>query len=206
MADGSDFHPLLSAIYLLPSPFCYLSSATCHLNNMTNYFNFFSLPVSPTVDQAALKKTFFANSKRFHPDFHTLKSDAEQQEALEKSTLNNQGYKTLRDDDRRLKHLLEVKGTLGAEGTNSVPQDFLMEMMEINEARMELEFDDDPAARQKVEALINGLEEDLQQVVTPVIERYNDDAVSPQDLEQLKDYYLKRRYLRRLRTKDEPEI
>jgi molecular chaperone HscB len=32
---------------------------------MSNYFEFFNLPLSPKVDKALLKKTFYANSKRF---------------------------------------------------------------------------------------------------------------------------------------------
>lgn len=173
---------------------------------MTNYFSFFNLPLSPNVDQALLKKTFYANSKRFHPDFHTLKEDDEREEALEQSTLNNQGYKILTDEDKRLRHLLEVKDVLGPEGSNSVPQDFLMEIMEINEALMELEFDNDPMARQKVEALITQLESDLRQSVSTLINNYDDSTVSTAELEQLKDYYLKRRYLLRLRNKGSVEI
>ncbi len=168
---------------------------------MTNYFDYFGIPVSPSVDKADLKKKFYANSKRFHPDFHTLKSEAEREAALEQSTLNNQGYKLLLDDDRRLHHLLTLKGVLGEEGSNSVPQDFLMEIMEVNEALMELEFDDDPAAREKVNSLINALAADLEQSVAELINQYDDATVSPESLEQLKDYYLKKRYLLRLRGK-----
>jgi len=168
---------------------------------MQNYFEFFGLPVAPTVDKARLKKLFYANSKRFHPDFHTLKSEAEREEALEKSTLNNQGYKILADDDRCLKHLLEIKGALGEEGSNNVPQDFLMEIMDVNEALMELEFDDDPALRQKVIGLIDQLEQDLEQSVTDLINQYDETSVSPEDIARLKDFYLKKRYLLRLRGK-----
>ncbi len=168
---------------------------------MTNYFKFFGLPTAPTVDQGALKRTFYANSKQFHPDFHTLSDAATQDDALERSTHNNRGYKTLRDDDLRLKHFLEVHAQLGEEGTNTVPQDFLMEIMEVNEALMELEFDDDPAAREKVMGLIAQLEGDLEAEVEPVIEAYDPEAPSPAALTSLKDYYLKRRYLLRLRNK-----
>lgn len=168
---------------------------------MTNYFDFFGIPVSPSVDKAALKKTFYANSKRFHPDFHTLKSETERENALEQSTLNNQGYKLLLDDDHRLYHLLSLKGVLGEEGSNTVPQDFLMEIMDVNEALMELEFDDDPAARKKVNGLINEIAANLEASVTDLIKQYDDATVSPADLEQLKDYYLKKRYLLRLRGK-----
>ena len=168
---------------------------------MTNYFTFFDLRPSPTLDEAALKRTYYANSKQFHPDFHTLADEATQQEVLEKSTLNNQGYKVLTDEDSRLRHLLEVRGVLGEEGTNQVPQDFLMEIMEVNEALMELEFEDDPLVREKVVGLIDQLEADLRETVTPVVRDYDDATATAADLEALKDYYLKRRYLLRLRQK-----
>ncbi|MCX8212267.1 MAG: Fe-S protein assembly co-chaperone HscB [Lewinella sp.] len=172
---------------------------------MINYFTYFNLPVSPTIDQAALKKQFYANSKRFHPDFHTLAGEKAQEEALEQSTLNNQGYKILTDADRRLKHLLDIKGALGEEGTNKMPQAFLMEMMDINEALMELQFEDDPAARVKVDGMIGGLEAGFDEDVAKVLNHYDDATVSKVDLEKLKDYYLKKRYLRRLKQQA-PEV
>jgi molecular chaperone HscB len=168
---------------------------------MTNYFSFFNLRPSPTLDEAKLKQTFYANSKRFHPDFHTLEDEATQQDVLEQSTLNNQGYKILADEDSRLKHFLEVRGILGEEGSNQVPQDFLMEIMEVNEALMELEFEDDPSVRLKVTGLIDQLDADLRRDVADTLENYDDDKATQAELDQLKDYYLKRRYLLRLREK-----
>lgn len=172
---------------------------------MTNYFHFFNLPVSPTLDVAALKRTFYANSKRYHPDFHTLADEAEKEEALEKSTINNQGYKVLADEDRRLKHLLDIKGVLGEEGSNKMPQVFLMEMMDINEALMELQFDDNPAAKAKIDKMISDLEAGFHADVAELLNQYDDTTVSEADLEKLKDYYLKKRYLRRLKQQS-PEV
>ncbi|MBB4077564.1 molecular chaperone HscB [Lewinella aquimaris] len=168
---------------------------------MTDYFSFFGLRPSPTLDRAALKKAFYSNSKRFHPDFHTLEAAGVQDEVLEQSTINNQGYRILSDDDQRLRHLLELKQVLGPEGSNQVPQDFLLEIMEVNEALMELDFEDDPSVRVKVTGLIDQLEADLDREVGPIMENYDDDTVTEAELEALKDYYLKRRYLLRLREK-----
>jgi molecular chaperone HscB len=168
---------------------------------MTDYFAFFGLRPSPTLDEAALKRAFYSNSKRFHPDFHTLADPGVQEDVLEKSTLNNQAYRTLTNEDTRLKHLLELRGALGEEGSNQVPQDFLLEIMEVNEALMELEFDDDPASRQRVTALISQLETDLRAGVGDLLANYDDRTATPAELERLKDYYLKRRYLLRLREK-----
>lgn len=168
---------------------------------MTNYFEFFGLPVSPNVDQDLLKRAFYANSKRFHPDFHTLSDEATQDDALEQSTTNNQGYKILSNEDLRLKHFLDIHGALGEEGSNKVPQSFLIEMMDVNEALMELEFEDDPAAREKVDKLISKLEEEIDNSVTDIMGSYTPEASTEGQLSALKDYYLKRRYLLRLRNK-----
>lgn len=172
---------------------------------MTNYFKFFGLPVSPTVDQAALKKVFYANSRKYHPDFHTLEDEAAREASLEKSTINNQGYKVLSDEDRTLKHLLDLKGILGEEGSNKMPQAFLLEIMDVNEALMELEFDDDPAARAKVEQMIAGLEAGFRCEVGDLLENYDDATTNDAELQRLKDYYLKKRYLLRL-TNRNPEV
>lgn len=172
---------------------------------MINYFNFFNLPLSPNVDKAALKKTFYANSKRFHPDFHTLADDATRDEALEQSTINNQGYKVLNDEDRTLKHLLDIKGVLGEEGSNKMPQSFLMEIMDVNEAMMELEFDDDPAARARINEMVNELETGFRAEVGDLLVNYDDATTNESELQRLKDYYLKKRYLLRLKNRN-PEV
>lgn len=172
---------------------------------MTNYFQFFNLPPSPTVDQAALKKTFYANSRKFHPDFHTLEDEATRDESLEQSTINNQGYKVLSDEDRTLKHLLELKGVLGEEGSNKMPQSFLMEIMDVNEALMELEFDDDPAARARIDKMVAELEAGFRAEVGDLLENYDDATTNEAELQRLKDYYLKKRYLLRLKNRN-PEV
>jgi molecular chaperone HscB len=166
-----------------------------------NYFEFFGIAPAPRIDQAELKRKFYANSRNFHPDFHTLSDEAAQEDALEKSTLNNQAYKTLMNDDQRLQHLLDINGALGEEGTNQVPQDFLLEIMEVNEALMELEFEEDPALKTKVNGLIDQLESDLEKEVDKLVNHYDQATVSPEELSLLKDYYLKKRYLLRLRGK-----
>ena len=164
-----------------------------------NYFEFFELPVSPNIDEEALKRRFIVNSKKYHPDFYTLSGPDEQDEALERSTLNNQAFRVLSDPDQRLRYLLELRGALAEEGQNQVPQDFLMEMMEINEALMELEFEDDPNIRQKVEGLVDQLEMDLHGTIQPVLDRYEDKTAGEAELSALRDYYLKRRYVLRIR-------
>jgi molecular chaperone HscB len=163
-----------------------------------NYFEFYELPISFQLDEVALKKTFYANSKRYHPDFFTLEDEARQNEILELSTLNTQAYKTLSDFDRRMKYVLELKDVFAEEGQNKLPQDFLMDMMDINEVIMELEFDYDEAALKNVMLDVQVIENQIFEDVESIIEDYEDGLTSKQDLEKVKNFYLKKRYLLRI--------
>ncbi len=164
-----------------------------------NYFEFFDIPVSFLLDEAQVKRTFYQNSKKYHPDFYTLESEEKQMEVLEMSTLNNEAYKTLSDFDKRMKYILEIKGALAEEGKNQIPQDFLMEMMDINENLMELEFDFDATKFNQVKADLKSLESDLLKTVQPHLENYNDKDSNEKELIEIKNYYLKKRYLLRIK-------
>jgi len=161
-----------------------------------NYFEFFDIPVAFTVDEAALKRKYYVNSKRFHPDFYTLESEEKQAEILEKSSLNNEAYRTLTDFDQRMKYVLELKGVLEEEGENKVPQDFLMEMMDFNEALMELEMDFDAATYQDA---LRQLEEKEAALYEEVREVVDSKKLTEAELSAAKNFYLKKRYLLRIR-------
>ena len=164
-----------------------------------NYFEFFKIPVSFNLNEAELKKAFYSNSKKFHPDFFTLESKEKQMEVLELSTLNNNAFKTLSNFDKRMKYILELKGVLGEEGKNKIPQEFLMEMMEINENLMELEFDFDKNNFDRIQNSLKKLESILLEEVNPYIENYNDAAPKEVELDAIKNYFLKKRYLLRIK-------
>ena len=163
-----------------------------------NYFEFYELPISFKVEPATVKRIFYANSKKYHPDFYTLEPVAKQAEILELSTLNNEAYKTLADFDKRMKYILDLKNILADEGKNKIPQDFLMEMMELNELLMELEFDFDRDDYERARRELKTLEERLYQEVESIIDHYDDAQATPTDLEAIKNYYLKKRYLLRV--------
>ena len=163
-----------------------------------NYFEFYDLPISFLLDENVLKKKFYANSKRYHPDFFTLESEERQNEILELSTRNTQAYKTLSDFDRRMKYILDLKGVLEEEGKNTLPQDFLMDMMDINEAIMELEFDFDETTYQKALKETQNIENQIFDEVKPVIETYQDGVIIASDLKKVKIFFLKKRYLLRI--------
>jgi molecular chaperone HscB len=165
-----------------------------------NYFEFFNIPLSFTIDQGALKKAYYANSKKFHPDYHSLSNETQQAWALEQSTLNNRAYTVLSNDDLRMRHVLEIKGLLGDESeVPPLPPDFLMEMMDINEAIMDLQMDFDADRYQSTLNAVETMEKQLQDSLTPVLTNYVDDGRHEEDLKIIKNYLLKNKYLLRIR-------
>jgi molecular chaperone HscB len=163
-----------------------------------NYFEFYNIPISFNVDAAALKKTFYSHSKKYHPDFFTLESEEEQAKILELSTLNTQAYKTLSDSERRMKYVLELTGAMGAEGQNKLPQDFLGDMMDINEAIMELEFEPDAEVIERVKKEVQDIDSQLVADIKPVLDNYKHGETSEAALQDVKIFFLKKRYLLRI--------
>src|SRR6202158_6335266 len=112
-----------------------------------NYFNFFSLPRKLHLDTAALEKTFYAMSRRLHPDRFASKPLAEQEAALAQSSLLNDAYRTLKDPILRTQYLLTLEGVeleeqskaateaaraTGTQKKQVVPPELLEEVFELN--------------------------------------------------------------------------
>ncbi|MFM2267322.1 MAG: hypothetical protein RL757_763 [Bacteroidota bacterium] len=169
---------------------------------MENFFEFYDLPVSFGMDAALLKKKYLINSRKYHPDFHTLASEEQQAEILALSTRNNAAFKTLSDGDLRMAYILELYGLLGDQQQNeTMPQDFLMEMMEINEALMELEFDFDKTAFERIKNDINNLQSTIYENIKTDFDAFDnnpDEAERKKNAKKIKNFYLKSRYLLRI--------
>ncbi|MEO1260576.1 MAG: iron-sulfur cluster co-chaperone HscB C-terminal domain-containing protein [Bacteroidota bacterium] len=166
---------------------------------MMKYFQFFDLPVSFLLDEKELKKQFLRNSKKYHPDFYTLESEEKQAEILELSTLNNKAYKALRNFDERMAYILKELNVLEEEGKNTIPQSFLMEIMEIQEAIMELEFGFDETSFQNALNAATTLEHDLTNGIQPILNNFDHEKSNLEELIKVKDFYLKKKYLWRIK-------
>ncbi|ETZ23369.1 iron-sulfur cluster co-chaperone HscB C-terminal domain-containing protein [Pedobacter sp. V48] len=168
---------------------------------MTDYFAFYGLPVSFNPDVALVKQKFYEFSKKYHPDFYINESDEKQAEVLELSTVNNKAYQILSDPQKRLHYVLELKGLL-KEGENYVlPQSFLMEMMDINEALMDLQFDPDPVKLASLKDDVNGVEKGLSNEILSLTTSFEGETSVEQykTLVAIKDLYYRTKYLLRLR-------
>lgn len=166
-----------------------------------NYFELYELPLTFQVDELKLKKKFYELSKRFHPDFYVNESAEKQAEILELSTLNNKAYQVLSDPLKRIEYVLSLHDML-AEGDKYVlPQDFLMDMMDVNEALMEMEFDHDELKLAQLSTQIDEMELSL----FDELKRYTDEsdlkegADSESILLKIKDIWYRQKYLMRIR-------
>lgn len=167
---------------------------------MVDYFEFYGLPVGFNPDPAAIKRQFYKFSKQYHPDFYINESEEQQAEVLELSTLNNKAYQILSDPQKRLSYILELKGVL-EEGENYVlPQNFLMEMMDVNEALMDLQFDPDPARlvslKDEVALIENGIMDEISELTSSF--ETQDRTKQQESLLAVKDLYYRNKYLLRI--------
>ena len=163
-----------------------------------DYFEFYGLPVSFNPNAAEVKKQFYALSKKYHPDFYINESSEKQDEVLELSTLNNKAYQVLNDPQKVLPYVLELKGLVTEGEHYTLPQDFLMEMMDVNEALMDLQFDPDAEKLALQVAEINRIEKGMQADLDLLKQSYNTSGEAD-DLVKIKDLYYRTKYLYRIR-------
>lgn len=161
-----------------------------------NYFDLFEIPVQLKVDTAALSGKFFALSRQYHPDYYAQAGAAEQADVLEKSALLNKAWNTFRDPDSTIKYVLQEKGLLQDEEKYELAPDFLMEVMEINEAIMDLDRD---AVSGTVQEKIDSLEKEIYEPVKEVVENYREGVTTEKELLQVKEWYYRKKYLDRIR-------
>jgi molecular chaperone HscB len=166
-----------------------------------DYFELYRLPISFNPDLKLVKQKFYELSKKYHPDFFINESEEKQQEVLDLSTLNNKAFQVLNDPQKRIHYILSLKGLL-EEGENyKLPQTFLMEMMDVNEALMDLQFDPDAARLSQVKQEIDGIEASLNQELDTLAAAFDAQDPSAQDatLRAIKDVYYRSKYLYRIR-------
>ena len=101
---------------------------------MQNYFELFDLETSFLVDDEALKKAYQAQVTRFHPDNFATKSQAEQLQALQSTSLLNSAYTALKTPLNRANYLLNLDDVdpFDEKDTN-MDANFLLSQIELRE-------------------------------------------------------------------------
>jgi len=132
-----------------------------------DFFTVFSLPRKLQLDLSTLEKSFYAQSRKLHPDRFASRPQAEQETALAASSALNDAYRTLREPISRTEYLLSLEGiqleeqsraatdlakSTGTEKKQVAPPDLLEEAFELNMALEEMRMDPDPNTRKDLEA------------------------------------------------------
>ena len=150
------------------------------------------------INTSALTKKYYQLSKTYHPDRFTMASEAEQATALSQSTEVNKGYKILKEEQSRIRYILELLGKAPEEGKESMPQEFLMEMMDINEAIMDYKMDPTSEAKESIEQSVSTFQSTIKAEADEAMGALDFKNPADAQLEQVKSYYLKSKYLRRM--------
>jgi len=175
------------------------------LNLPENYFAALGLPVAYHIDANQLRKAYLQRSRELHPDHQDPNNPAAQERALALTSYLNAAQKTLSKPDTRLAYLLKLFGLLEgderADARRQMPQEFLMEMLELNEQLSELEAGGDAAA---LEVFRTQVQRQEQQVLAEIATRMQDfDAAADEAhrqavLQGVLGLYLQLRYYLRL--------
>lgn len=167
---------------------------------MKNYFEFYGIEERFFIDELKLKQDYLRISKENHPDFF-IADEQQYLKAVDISSTNNAAYKTLKSLEARVLYILKQHNLLDEQSSSLSPA-FLMEMMEVNEEIMDLKINFEPRKLEvvttKVSALDSECSEELQNAAaradhtTDIDDKY---AI----VQQVREFYLKRKYVLRLK-------
>lgn len=155
-----------------------------------NYFELFGFPVSPRVDKTLVSQKYFALQKINHPDFFTQATEAEKEDALQQSAAINKAFTIFQNDEKTIEYFLQEQGVIQTDEKYQLPPDFLMEMMELNETLTEK--DGVTLAEEMAD-----IERPILEEIKPILEKSATD-IDDSELEKLKAYYYKKKYLKRI--------
>ncbi|MBI1221448.1 MAG: DnaJ domain-containing protein [Bacteroidetes bacterium] len=166
-----------------------------------NHFELFEIPLSFFPDLQQVRQNYYRLSRHYHPDLQD--SESESIRALEMSSQVNEAYKILQNFEARVRYLLQVKGVLKDGDKESVSPGFLMEMMDVNENLMDAKMDGDENRILQALDEIDQVHSNLMVEWEQTCRQY--DAGHAEDLlQEIKDYYLRNQYLKRLKNQVNP--
>ncbi|MDX1980222.1 MAG: Fe-S protein assembly co-chaperone HscB [Bryobacteraceae bacterium] len=176
--------------------------------NNHDYFGALGLDRRLSLDTADLQKRFYEQSRKLHPDRFVAKPQAEQDAALEASSVLNDAYRVLRDPVSRAEYLLKQEGfDIGEQRSKDVPPELLEEVFELNMALEELRHGDEDArgsldqAHSRFAAMRDAIDGELQALFR-AYDTVQDRAV----LQQIRGALNRRRYIRNLVNEVEKEL
>lgn len=158
-----------------------------------DYFELYEMKPTLNPDATALRSKFYALSRRYHPD---RAGGDDQLESLTMASQVNEGYRVLGNPDALLGYVLRQAGVVAENEQYRLPPDFLMDMIELNEAVGNAAMAPDMAAdaQRELQSALDGWESGF----IPLREQFNEGDSKPELLAKLKDFYYRKKYLERV--------
>jgi molecular chaperone HscB len=170
-----------------------------------DYYQFFGLDRKLTLDGEELRKRFYDLSRQWHPDRFSRKSPQEQAQALEATSILNDGYRTLRDPVKRAEYLLKEEGfPIGEQRSKDVPPELLEEVFELNMTLEELKSGEESARPQLESAKENfaHMREEIDAELSTLFLKYDQaeaqSETARQALHEIRGLLNRRRYIENL--------
>jgi molecular chaperone HscB len=105
------------------------------LTSSGNHFELFGLQPAFALDTGALERAYREIQSQVHPDRFAHAGDAERRASLQWTTRVNEAYRILKSPVQRASHILSLHDVDVAFETNTaMPQQFLMQQMELRES------------------------------------------------------------------------
>lgn len=134
-----------------------MNAAAARASTSSSHFELFGLAPAFAIDLERLEKAYREIQSRVHPDRFAHAGDAERRASLQWTTRVNEAYRALKSPVQRASHILALRGVDVAFETNTaMPQEFLMQQMELREAL-------EAAVAEKSHDQLTKLQADLQQ-------------------------------------------
>ena len=141
---------------------------------MQSHFELFGLPPRYEIEAERLEHSYRDIQSKVHPDRFAHAGDAERRASLQWTTRVNEAYRTLKNPVQRAKHLLELHGIDVAFETNTaMPEDFLMQQMELRET---LEEAKDASALDSLRTNLRQQKQAIEKSIGEAIDRKHDYA------------------------------
>ncbi|MBS1592200.1 MAG: DnaJ domain-containing protein, partial [Bacteroidetes bacterium] len=135
-----------------------------------NYFELYNIPISFIVNANEVKKKYYELSRKLHPDFFSNTTEEERAEVLEKSSAVNKAFKIFTNEDELIKYVLQLKELLQEEEKYNLPNSFLIEMLELNEALTDAKMEEDDDKIKNVKLQISNFQNEIYEPVKTIIE------------------------------------
>ncbi len=168
---------------------------------MENYFELYGLPEQFGTDKTAVRKNFLALSRENHPDRFATADESTQAAALKSASANNAAYKILMDEDKTMQYLLRLRNTISEDEKYTLPQAFLMEMMDLNEVVSEYKMAPDSTHRQIAYDTLAQEIDKWKVAAQPLLEKHDAGNTGQEILAKIKDFYYRRKYLLRIQER-----